>query len=62
MVLKGVSLWPGVPESPKSILPIPSIPKHMENESVLSPWFANKLGTDILSMPSPIRPLGAAPL
>lgn len=60
MVLKGVSLWPDVPMSPKSILPWPSYPKHMENESEVSPWLAKKLGTDIFSIPSPIRPLGAA--
>lgn len=59
--LNGVSSWPELPSSPKLILPVPSFPKHMEKESATSPSFAKMLGTDILPIPSPNRPLGAAP-
>lgn len=46
--------------SPKLILPWPSSPKHMEKELGATPSLASKLGTDILSIPRPSRPLGAA--
>jgi hypothetical protein len=45
---------------PKLILPMPSRPKHMENESAVNPSLDNMLGTDIFSIPSPNKPLGAA--
>lgn len=60
--LSGVSPWPGLPLSPKTILPIPSGPKHIEKEFAARPLPANMLGTDIFSIPSPNRPLGAAPV
>lgn len=59
--LNGVSPWSELPLSPKLILPIPFLPKHMEKEFATSPSFAKMLGTDILLIPSPNRPLGAAP-
>ena len=39
---------------------MPSRPKHMENESAVNPSLDNMLGTDIFSIPSPNKPLGAA--
>lgn len=57
----GVSSWSELPLSPKLILPIPSLPKHMEKEFEVYPLLAKTLGTDKLSTPSPNRPLGAAP-
>lgn len=59
--LNGVVFWSGAPLSPNSILPIPSRPKHIEKEFAASPLLARMLGTDILSIPSPNRPLTAAP-
>jgi hypothetical protein len=51
-----------LPLSPKLILPIPSGLKHMENEPEVYPLCAKVLGTDILDMPSPNKPLGAPPV
>lgn len=59
--LNGVSLWSALPLSPNLILPRPSDPKHMEKEFEVCPSFAKMLGTDISSIPSPIKPFGAAP-
>lgn len=59
--LMGVSPWPVLPLSPKFILPIPSGPKHIEKEFAERPLLAKMLGTDRLSIPSPNKPLGAAP-
>lgn len=58
--LNGVSSWPALPLSPKLILPIPSLPKHMEKEFEVSPLLDKMLGTDVFFIPSPKRPLGAA--
>lgn len=60
-ILNGVSLWSELPLFPKLILPIPSSPKHIEKEFEARPFLAKMLGTDMLSMPSPNRPFGAAP-
>lgn len=60
-ILNGVSDWSELPLSPNLILPVPSGPKHIEKESAASPSLAKMLGTDNFSIPSPNRPLGAAP-
>lgn len=60
--LNGVFPWSELPLSPNLILPVPSAPKHMEKEFEVSPSLAKMLGTDILSIPSPNRPFGAAPV
>lgn len=62
LMLKGVFPWSELPLSPNLILPTPSAPKHMENEFEVSPPLANMLGTEMLCIPSPSRPFGAAPL
>lgn len=60
-MFNGVSRWSTLPLSPKLILPAPSFPKHIENEFAAIPSFANTLGTDMSSKPSPKSPFGAAP-
>lgn len=60
--LNGVSLWPRLPLSPNSILPILAGPKHKEKEFEVSPAFAKMLGTETFSIPSPNKPFGAAEL
>lgn len=56
----GVSCWSELPLSPKLILPVPSRPKHMENEFDVTPKSDKVLGTETFSIPSPKRPFGAA--
>lgn len=57
--MNGVCSWFELPLSPKTILPLPSSPKHIENEFAAIPLDAKVLGTEIFSTPSPKRPLGA---
>lgn len=58
--MSAVSCWSELPLCPKVILPKPSRPKHMEKEFEVNPLLDKMLGTDIFSMPSPNKPLGAA--
>ena len=58
--LNGVSSCSELPLSPKLILPTPSSLKHIEKEFAIKPSLDNMLGTDICSIPSPNKPLGAA--
>lgn len=62
MSVNGVSSWSELPWSPNLILPNPSDPKHIENELEINPCCAKMLGTDFLVIPSPNRPLIAAPV
>lgn len=57
----GVDCWEVSPWSPNKILPEALSPKQTENEFLISPAFASKLGTEMAPGPNPIRPSGAAP-